>query len=145
MPNIKSAEKRVRVTATKKLQNQIVRSRMNTALKKFNAAITDGNTELAVSLLPETAAMVDKAAVEHIIHKNAANHKKAQLARSLYQLQNGIIVVKMDAKTQKQAEQKAAAQRKAEESAKIVAERKAAREEKAAAKAAAASDKKKKK
>ena len=36
MPNIKSAEKRVKVSATKKLQNQIVRSRMHTALKKFH-------------------------------------------------------------------------------------------------------------
>lgn len=141
MPNIKSAEKRVKVSETKKLQNQIVRSRMHTALKKFNAAIAEGNTELATQLLPETCAMVDKAAVEHVIHKNAANHKKSQLSRSLYQLQQGIVVVKMDAKTLKQAEQKAAAQRKAEENAKLIAERKAAKEEKEAAK----TNKKKKK
>ncbi|MDE7454294.1 MAG: 30S ribosomal protein S20, partial [Clostridia bacterium] len=42
MPNIKSAEKRVSVTATKKLQNQMIRSQMQTAIKKFNAAITNG-------------------------------------------------------------------------------------------------------
>lgn len=36
MPNIKSAAKRVKVTATKKLQNQMIRSQMQTAVKKFN-------------------------------------------------------------------------------------------------------------
>ena len=52
MPNIKSAEKRVSVTATKKLQNQMVRSQMQTAIKKFNAAISKGDVELAKQLLP---------------------------------------------------------------------------------------------
>lgn len=142
MPNIKSAEKRVSVTATKKLQNQMVRSQMQTAIKKFNAAISNGDVELAKKLLPETSSKIDNAAVKHVIHKNAANHRKAQIAKTLSQLEKGIIVVKVDAKTLKQAEQKAAAAKKAEEAAAIKAQRNEAKKAKESAKAPAAPAKK---
>ena len=99
MPNIKSAEKRVSVSATKKLQNQKIRSQMQTAIKKFNAAISEGNVELAKQLLPVTSSKIDNAAVKNVIHKNAANRKKAQIARTLSQLEKGVIVVKVDPKT----------------------------------------------
>lgn len=137
MPNIKSAEKRVSVSATKKLQNQMVRSQMHTALKKFNAAISNGDIELAKSLLPIASSKIDNAAVKHVIHKNAANRKKAQISKALSQLERGIVVVKVDAKTLKQAEQKAAAQRKAEEAEAIKAQRNEAKKAKEAAKAPA--------
>ena len=137
MPNIKSAEKRVSVSATKKLQNQKIRSQMMTAVKKFNAAISDGNIELAQQLLPIAASKIDNAAVKHVIHKNAANRKKAQIAKTLSQLEKGIVVLKVDAKTLKQAEQKAAAARKAEEAEAIKAQRNEAKKAKEAAKAPA--------
>ncbi|MBR5240052.1 MAG: 30S ribosomal protein S20, partial [Clostridia bacterium] len=38
MPNIKSAEKRVKVIATKTLQNQMIKSNLKTTLKTFDAA-----------------------------------------------------------------------------------------------------------
>lgn len=141
MPNIKSAEKRVSVSATKKLQNQMVRSQMQTAVKKFNAAISDGNVELAKQLLPVASSKIDTAATKNVIHKNAANHKKAQIAKALSQLERGIVVVKVDAKTLKQAEQKAAAAKKAEEAEAIKAARNEAKKAKEAAKAPAASKK----
>jgi small subunit ribosomal protein S20 len=123
MPNIKSAKKRVSVTSHKKLQNQMVRSQMNTAVKKFNEAISNNDLELARTLLPLAASKIDNAAVKNVIHKNAANRKKGQIARTLSQLEKGIIVVKVDAKTLKQAEQKAAAARKAQEAETIKAQR----------------------
>ncbi len=143
MPNIKSAEKRVSVSATKKLQNQMVRSQMQTAIKKFNAAISNGDIELAKQLLPVTSSKIDNAAIKHVIHKNAANRKKAQIAKTLSQLEKGIIVVKVDAKTLKQAEQKAAAAKKAEEAAAIKAQRNEAKKAKEAAKAPATTKSKK--
>lgn len=145
MPNIKSAEKRVSVSATKKLQNQKIRSQMMTAIKKFNAAISDGNVELAKSLLASTSSKIDNAAVKHVIHKNAANRKKAQIAKTLSQLERGVVVVKVDAKTLKQAEQKAAAARKAEEAEAIKAQRNEAKKAKEAAKAPATTKKSSKK
>ncbi len=134
MANIKSAEKRVSVSATKKLQNQMVRSQMHTAVKKFNAAISEGDVETAKALLPVACSQVDKAAKKGVIHKNAANHKKGQLAKAVSQLERGIVVVKVDAKTLKQAEQKAAAQRKAQEAEAIKAQRNQAKKAKEAAK-----------
>lgn len=145
MPNIKSAEKRVSVSATKKLQNQKIRSQMQMAIKKFNAAISEGNVELAKQLLPVTSSKIDNAAVKNVIHKNAANRKKAQIARTLSQLEKGVIVVKVDAKTLKQAEQKAAAARKAEEAQAIKAQRNEAKKAKEAAKAPATTKKSSKK
>lgn len=145
MPNIKSAEKRVSVTATKKLQNQMIRSQMQTAIKKFNAAITNGDVALAKQLLPIASSKIDNAAVKHVIHKNAANRKKAQISKTLSQLERGIIVVKVDAKTLKQAEQKAAAVKKAEEAAAIKAQRNEAKKAKEAAKAPATTKKSTKK
>ena len=133
MPNIKSAEKRVSVSSAKKLQNQMVKSQMNTAIKKFNAAIAANDVELAEKLLSEAASKIDNAASKKVIHKNSANHKKAQIGKALHQLKSGIIVVKVDAKSLKQAEQKAAAARKAEEKAAAIA---AWKEEKAAKEAA---------
>lgn len=142
MPNIKSAEKRVNITAKKKLQNQMVRSQMNTAVKKFNAAISAGDLELAKKLMPLASSKIDSAASSKVIHKNAANHKKAQIGRALYQLEQGIIVIKIDAKTAKQAEQKAAAEKRAQEEKTIRETRTATRLAKEAAKAPAAPAKK---
>ena len=87
MPNIKSAEKRVSVSATKKLQNQMIRSQMQTAVKKFNAAIAEGDVEAAKKLLPLASSKIDNAATKNVIHKNAANRKKAQIAKALSQLE----------------------------------------------------------
>lgn len=137
MPNTKSAEKRTKIASKKKLANQMVRSQMNTAIKKFNAYISASNIELAEKLLPETSSKIDNAAVAGVIHKNAANHKKAQIARSLHQLKLGIVVIKADAKQLKQAEQKAAAVRKAQTLADEKAARAAVKAEKAAKEAAA--------
>jgi len=145
MPNIKSAKKRVDVTAAKKLENQMVRSQMNTAVKKFNAAIAQNNVALADELLPHAASKIDNAAHKNIIHKNNANRKKAQIAKALHQLKSGVVVVKLDAKAQKQAEQKVAAARKAAELEASKKARKDALEEKAKAEAVKKAPVKKKK
>ena len=42
MPNIKSAKKRVKVIATKTMQNKAINSQLKTEIKKANAAIAAG-------------------------------------------------------------------------------------------------------
>ena len=85
MPNIKSAIKRVKVNATKNLRNRRVKSATKTAVKKFNAALkSDANA--AAALLSATMGAVDNAASKGVIHKNAANRKKARLARALHKV-----------------------------------------------------------
>ena len=81
MPNIKSAIKRVRVIKTKYLQNRMVKSSVKTVLKKFDAAVATGDAAQVESMLRIASGAVDKAVGKGVIHKNAANRKKAQLAR----------------------------------------------------------------
>lgn len=82
MPNIKSAEKRVRVIKTKTLRNRMVKSQAKNAVKKFIKVLGEDVTS-AQNQLSATTSAVDKAAAKGIIHKNAANRKKARLARAL--------------------------------------------------------------
>ena len=49
LPNIKSAKKRVLVTAAKAAQNKSTRSALKTTLKKFDAAVAEGNRSEADS------------------------------------------------------------------------------------------------
>ncbi len=80
MANIKSAKKRIKVTAKKQLRNKSVKSALKTNLKKFYAVVESGNKAEAQAMLPKMTAMVDKAAAKGIMHKNACAHKKSQLA-----------------------------------------------------------------
>ena len=81
MPNIKSAIKRVKVTEKKNLRNRMVKSAMKTQLKKFEAALAANEADAKV--LSTTQGAVDKALAKGVIHKNAANRKKARLAKKL--------------------------------------------------------------
>ena len=81
MPNIKSAKKRVKITAKKNLRNRMIKSGVRTSLKKFEAALA--NPATANVQLTATTSAIDKAASKGVIHKNAANRKKARLAKQL--------------------------------------------------------------
>ncbi len=82
MANIKSAKKRILVNDKKNLRNRSIKSTLKTTVKKFNAAVAEGNKELAASMLPGVISAVDKAAAKGIMHKNAANRKKAELSKA---------------------------------------------------------------
>ena len=81
MPNIKSAIKRVKVNEKKNLRNRMIKSAMKTDLRKFDSAIAAGVADAGI--LAATQGAVDKAAAKGVIHKNAANRKKARLAKRL--------------------------------------------------------------
>jgi len=83
MPNIKSAKKRVKVIKAKTLQNQMFKSQLRTALKKYTAAVTAGDKELAAQTYREAVKKIDQAVCRGIIHKNAAAHKKSQFTKKL--------------------------------------------------------------
>ena len=81
MPNIKSAIKRVKVNKTKNLRNRMIKSAMRTTVKKFETAVSEGNAD--AKMLSVTAGAIDKAAAKGVMHKKAANRKKARLAKRL--------------------------------------------------------------
>ncbi len=86
MPNIKSAERRMKVEAKANLRNRIVKSELKTIAKKFQAAVTAGDKEAAAELYREFTGALDKAALKGTIHKNAVNRKKAQITKAFSSL-----------------------------------------------------------
>lgn len=82
MPNIKSAIKRVKVSEKKNLRNRIVKSKVKTAIKKFDQELVADPTA-AVAQLSATTSAIDKAVSKGVIHKNAASRKKSRMAKKL--------------------------------------------------------------
>lgn len=83
MPNIKSAEKRMKVIKTKTLQNQIIKSQLRTYIKKLELAINQGNAEDAKGLFGTVVKKLDQACAKGVMHKNTASRKKSKLALGL--------------------------------------------------------------
>lgn len=82
MPNIKSAERRMRVEAKANLRNRIVKSELKTLAKKFKAAVDAGDKDTAAALYKEYTGALDKAALKGTLHKNSVNRKKAQISKA---------------------------------------------------------------
>ena len=77
MPNIKSAKKRVKVIATKTLRNKMLKSQLNTTIKKFKVAVESGDKEAAKVAYVAAVKKVDQAVAHGLLHKNNAAHKKS--------------------------------------------------------------------
>ncbi len=86
MPNIKSAKKRVKVIEKKTLINQMHKTALKTSIKKFEAAVVDGNKDLAKTAFNEAVKKLDQGVSNGILHKNNAARKKSQLALKLAKL-----------------------------------------------------------
>ena len=84
MANIKSAIKRAELNRTQNLRNRMVKSEMKTINRRFDEALkanAEGEAlQAAYTLAVKT---VDQATAKGVIHKNAANRKKARLAKRL--------------------------------------------------------------
>lgn len=83
MPNIKSAERRVRIEAKAKLRNRNVKSELKTLARKFNEAVAAKNKDTAEVCFKEYTSALDKAVLKGTIHKNSCNRKKAQVSKAL--------------------------------------------------------------
>ena len=86
MPNIKSAKKRVLVSQTKAMQNKAAKSALKTDIKKFEAAVAEGNRSQADVAYKVAVKAVDKAVVKGLLHKNNAAHKKSSMTIKLSKL-----------------------------------------------------------
>ena len=83
MANIKSAKKRILVNRTKALQNQMIKSQLKTAVKKFVAAVDANDKALASELYRVAVKKIDQAVAHGILHKNNAANKKSAFAKKL--------------------------------------------------------------
>ncbi len=78
MANIKSAEKRIRITAHKRARNKARISRLRSAVKKYRQTDSKKKSET----LPRTHAEIDRALAKGVIHRNAAARYKSRLAKA---------------------------------------------------------------
>ncbi len=78
MANHKSAIKRIRSNAAKRLRNRYQAKSTRTAIKNLRKA---ESKESAVAMLPKVSSMLDKLAKKNIIHKNKAANQKSKLTR----------------------------------------------------------------
>jgi len=85
LANIKSAIKRIGVTEKKNLRNRKLTSGVKTAIKKFDKALQSDDKATVEAVYINAVSTLDKAAAKGVIHKNAANRKKARMAAKMAQ------------------------------------------------------------
>ncbi len=81
MANIKSQIKRNRQNELARERNKSVRSALKTAVRRFEEAVTAGNTDEAKKFAGEATKKLDKAASKKVIHKNQAANRKSAIAK----------------------------------------------------------------
>ena len=86
MPNIKSSKKDVLRTAIRNEKNRAAKSVLKSTLKKFDAALAEGNREQADSAYKAVVKTIDVSVKKGILHKNNAAHKKSSLTQKLNNL-----------------------------------------------------------
>lgn len=83
MANHKSAKKRVRQDAVKRLRNRYYKKSARTAIAKLRE-MTDFKE--ASEFLPKVVSMIDKLAKKNTWHKNKANNLKGKLQKHVSKL-----------------------------------------------------------
>ena len=82
MANHKSALKRNRQSLVRRERNRMNRSKVKTAIKKVDAAITvDDSVEKAREALVAAVPVIERAAVKGAFHKKTASRKVSRLTR----------------------------------------------------------------
>ena len=79
MPQIKSAIKRVKTTATANKRNAAELSKLRTAVRKFNEAV-ENDAKDVLDLEVKAARALDKAASKGLIKRNKAARDKSRMA-----------------------------------------------------------------
>ena len=83
MANIKSAQKRVRQTKVRTERNKSIKSRVRSAHRKLEEALTAGDDKLTSEAYKEYSSSVDKAYKSNLFHRNKAANLKSKAAKAL--------------------------------------------------------------
>ncbi len=86
MANIKSAKKRIDVTATRTARNKSIRSKVKTSIKKVEAAVAENDKAAAEAALKTATTEINKACSKGVYHKNNAARKVSRLATAVNKL-----------------------------------------------------------
>jgi small subunit ribosomal protein S20 len=83
MPNTKSAQRRMRNSATKHLHNRSIKSRLHTLERRYLGLLGSGKKDEASAALRVITSAFDKAAKTGVVHRATADRKKSRLALRL--------------------------------------------------------------
>ena len=86
MPNIKSSKKDVLSSKIAYEKNKADKSALKTAVKKYEAALENGDKTAAQTAYTEAVKKIDKAVIKGILHKNTAARKKSSMTLRLNKL-----------------------------------------------------------
>ena len=86
MPNIKSSKKDVISSKIAYEKNKADKSALKTAVKKFEAALADGDRAAAEAAYKLAVVKVDQAVTKGLLHKNNAARKKSSMTLQLNKL-----------------------------------------------------------
>jgi len=79
-----SAKKRIRQNVRHNARNKWRKERIKKAVRSFEDALAQHDTELAAERLKEVFKQLDQVAAKGTIHKRAAARKKSRLAQKLH-------------------------------------------------------------
>ena len=86
MPNIKSSKKDVIRSKVAYEKNKADKSEMKTIIKKYEAALAEGDRAVAENAYKAAVKAVDQAVNKGILHTNTAARKKSSMALRLNKL-----------------------------------------------------------
>ncbi len=87
MANIKSAQKRMRSSESRRVGNLTVRTRVKSAKRKAREALAAGVAETAGVAVREYSSVLDKAVKRGIIKKNTAIRRKKRATEALRKIE----------------------------------------------------------
>lgn len=82
----RSAEKRERQNAKRRLRNRQTKSAVRTAIKKFDAAVTAKDKAAASEAMALSFKLLDSAAGKGALHRNTASRKKSRMYKAFAKL-----------------------------------------------------------
>ena len=83
MANLKASIKDIRKARARATRNARARRVLKQVVKEYQLSLKENDTEKTQELLAHSYKVLDKAAKNHVIHKNAAARKKSRLAQLL--------------------------------------------------------------
>ncbi|MBI3322102.1 MAG: 30S ribosomal protein S20 [Candidatus Omnitrophica bacterium] len=83
MPNTRSAAKRTRADAKRRLRNLDMKSELKTLMRRFRELLQAGKKTEAQEAYRQLSRRLDQAASRDVLHRNTASRKKSRLARQL--------------------------------------------------------------
>ncbi len=81
MAKSKTPAKRARKAEENRLRNKAFKSRLKTAIKKYESAVQEDNQEAARDNLLQVTSLIDKSVNKGVMHKNTAARRKSSLVK----------------------------------------------------------------